>query len=173
MPNALLGEFAVPQDRRAGLEPDPRLASSITIGAAFAVMLVLVAALTLFRSPVSAAVAVMVMAAVVAGLACPSRLIGALVAAGLGWLMLNGFVEDPGRSAALARDRRCLAPRRPGRCAFAGAVARSRRVTHQRAINMTAADLDEARRSIDDRSTPIDVLVPYQRIFGIQGEQRA
>lgn len=173
VPDILLGDIAAAQDRRAGIEPDPRLASAIAVGAAFAILLMLAALFTQIHSQLSVTVALAITAGVVAGVGWSSRWIGALVAAGLGWLFLNGFAVD--RTGALhwhgAADLWRLAVLVC--CAIVGAAARSRQIARRRAENLAAAGFDEGLRSWDTRSVPSKMSIPFQRTSCTRGEQHA
>ena len=80
--------------RHAAGDDDPRLVTSFAAGVGFTVTLILAAAMTHMRSELSPTVDLGIFAAVVALAGWWMTWLGALVTAGLAFLMLNGFVVD-------------------------------------------------------------------------------
>lgn len=75
-----------------GPHDDPRMPMELTLAIGFVITLTAAAGLTTVRAHTPLAVALGIMAATVLILAWWSRIGGAALSAGLGWLMLNGFV---------------------------------------------------------------------------------
>jgi len=71
---------------------DPRLPLALTLALGFAITMAAAAVLTAVRTHVALGLALGVMTVTVLVLAWWSTVGGAVLSAGLGWLMLNGFV---------------------------------------------------------------------------------
>jgi len=80
----------------AGYGPslDPRLPLALTLALGFAITMAAAAVLTAVRTHVAPGFALGVMTVTVLVLAWWSTVGGAVLSAGLGWLMLNGFVVN-------------------------------------------------------------------------------
>ena len=80
--------------RHVAAEDDPRLATSFAAGLSFAVSLALAGAVTQSRARLSLTVDLVLFAGLVAVAAWWTTWVGAVLAAALSFLMLNGFAVD-------------------------------------------------------------------------------